>query len=189
MKDNLEIFFNTPWKLFHEILMYLFKPFVLIYLEMNGVKIGKGSKFYGFPKIYKHRNSLIKIGDNFECRSWWFSNPLGVNHPTIICTWQEGAQIKIGDGVGVTGGSIVAAKNITIGNRVLIGVNSTIIDTDFHPVNSRNRRYQKVGIKCLPVEIGNNVFIGMNSIVLKGVKVSNDEIVPAGNVLVAGRKI
>lgn len=182
MKNNLEIIFNSPWKLTNEILMYLIKPFVLMYLKLNGVEMGKGSKFYGFPKIFKTRGSSIKIGSNFEARSWWFSNPLGINHPLIISTWSRDARIVIGDDVGVSGGSIVASEAITIGDRVLIGANSTIIDTDFHPTKG-NKRYTQKGVKTKPVVVGDDVFIGMNAIILKGAKIKMDSIVSAGDVV------
>jgi acetyltransferase-like isoleucine patch superfamily enzyme len=183
MKKYLEVALNSPWKLTNEICMYLIKPFVLTYLKIKGVSIGKNSKFYGFPRIFKTKRSTIKIGDNFECRSWWFSNPLGINHPVIICTWAKNAKIKIGDDVGISGGSIVAAKNIEIEDEILIGANSTIIDTDFHPLESSRRRYLIKNIKSRPVKIGKNVFIGMDCIILKGVTIPNNAIVPAGSVV------
>ena len=179
----IEIIINSPWKLTNEVLMYLIKPFVFIYLKVNGVKIGKGFKFYGMPKVFRTRGSKIIIGKNFESRNWWFSNPLGVNHPLILCTWSKNAEIIIGDDVGVSGGSIVANTQVTIGNRVLIGANSTIIDTDFHPTVGINKRYSKEGVKSKEVVVGNDVFIGMNAVILKGVEIENQRIVPAGVVL------
>ena len=168
--------------IFLNILMRLFTPFVYLYLRIIGVKIGKGAKFYGFPLVYKSPNSKILIGDRFECRSWWFSNPLGLNHPVILCTWQKGAKLEIGDDVGVSGGSIVAASEVKIGDRVLIGANSTIIDTDFHPTTG-NKRYAKENIKSKKVYIGSDSFIGMHSTILKGVNLIKDSIVPAGGVI------
>jgi acetyltransferase-like isoleucine patch superfamily enzyme len=98
--------------------------------------LGANYKFYGLPKVFRHRGSKIEIGNRFENRNVWYSNPLGINHPIIICTWDNGTEIKIGNDVGISGGSIVAAKKIEIGNGTIIGVNTTIIDTDFHPVDS-----------------------------------------------------
>ena len=163
--------------------MYLIKPFVWSYLRIHGVKIGSGAKFYGFPKIFKSPDTSIEIGNNFEARSWWFSNPLGINHPVIICTWKRRAKIKIGNDVGISGGTITAAGSITIGDRVLIGANSTIIDTDFHPTKGTNKRYSTKNIKSKPVQIGSDVFIGMNSTILKGVNINDDQIIPAGDVV------
>lgn len=173
---------NTSWKLTNEILMYLIKPFVFIYLKLKGVEIDTGSKFYGFPKIFKHRTSKIVIGKNFEARSWWFSNPLGINHPVMICTWDNNAVIEIGDNVGISGGSIVAAKKIKIGDGTIIGANSIVADTNFHPTKGQ-RRYSKENINSSPIEIGENVFIGMNVIILKGNNIKNDSIIPAGEVV------
>lgn len=183
MRDNTEVV-NTPWKIFLELKMYFFGIFLIIYLKLvKRVEISPPFKFYGAPKVFKHRKSRIVIGKRFENRNWWDSNPLGVNHPTILCTWNKGAEIKIGDDVGISGGSIVASKSIKIGDGTLIGANCTIIDTDFHPVRSKSRRYDKEDIRSAPIKIGRNVFIGMNSIILKGVVISDNKIVPAGSVV------
>jgi len=173
----------SPWKFSNEILMYVIKPFVNFYIFISGTSIGKGSKFYGAPKIFKHGDSKIRIGNNFECRNWWFSNPLGINHPTIFCTWKRGAKIIIGNDVGLSGTSIVASEKIEIGSGTLIGANCTIIDSDFHPIKSVARRYDKKNVKSKPIKIGKNVFIGMNVTILKGVHVPDNKVIPAGSVL------
>lgn len=173
---------DTPWKLKYELAMYLIKPIVTFYLFIKGVRIGKGSKFYGFPKIFKTRGSKIIIGDNFEARSWRFSNPLGINHPVILCTWSKDAQIIIGDDVGISGGSIVSSKKITIGNGTIIGANSVIADTNFHPLKGKIR-YSKENIGVEEVMIGENVFVGMNATILKGCRIKSDSIIGAGEVV------
>ena len=171
------------WKVLNELKMYGLKPFVWVYLKLKGVNIGPGAKSYGMPRILKFRDSQIKIGARFENRNWWDSNPLGINHPTIICTWARGAKITIGRDVGISGGSLVATKSITIGDGTLIGANSLIIDSDFHPLKSRKRRYAKKGVRSAPIKIGKNVFIGTNCTILKGAVIPNNAIVPAGAVV------
>jgi acetyltransferase-like isoleucine patch superfamily enzyme len=183
MREHIQIAINSPWKAFNELAMYLIKPFVYFYLYVHGVKIGKNAKFYGFPKVMRYRGSKITIGDNFEDRNWKYSNPLGINHATILCTWSKNATIRIGNDVGISGGSIVAKESIEIGDGTLVGANSTIIDNDFHPVKSMSRRYDKEGVKAFPVKIGDNVFIGMNSSILKGSIVSDNSVIPAGNII------
>jgi acetyltransferase-like isoleucine patch superfamily enzyme len=174
---------DTPWKAVLEIKRILYHPFVVLYLKLNGVKLGKNTKWYGFPLINRHRSSEIIIGDRVEVRNWKDSNPLGVIHPLILTTWSKNSKIIIGNDVGISGGSICSAVSINIGKGTLVGANSTIIDTDFHPIKSKSRRYDKKNVKSIPVQIGSNSFIGMNSIILKGVKLADNFVVPAGSVV------
>lgn len=188
MENNFEQALNTPWKLVNEFFMFLYKPFVCLYLILTGVNVGKGNKFYGFPKVMRCRGSKMIIGNHFECRNGHFSNPLGINHPLILCTWKKDARIKIGNDVGISGGSIVASDNIEIGDGAIIGANCTIIDTDFHPIKSMARRYDKENIRSKMVKIGKNVFIGMNCLILKGANIPDNAVIPAGSVVRADQK-
>jgi len=166
------------------------KPFAWFYLKiLCRVKIKEDYKLYGLPQVFRHRKSRIEIGKRFENKNWWDSNPLGIDHPTIICTWTSAASIKIGNDVGISGGSIVSAEGIEIGDGTLIGANSTIIDTDFHPIQSLKRRYDKKNIKSKGVLIGKNVFIGANCIILKGSVIPDNSIVPAGSVVRSNTKL
>jgi len=174
---------DTPWKIIPEILQILVSYYAGFILRLNGIGIGQHAKFYGLPKIQKHRQSEIIIGDNFENRNWWDSNPLGINHPLILTTWAANARIVIGNDVGISGGSICAAAGIQIGDGTIIGANCTIIDTDFHPLKSENRRYSRQNIRTVPVLIGKNVFIGTGCIILKGAIIPDNTIVPAGSVI------
>jgi len=114
--------------------------------------------------------------------SAFYSGP-GINHPVVLRTLSADANITIGNDVGISGGGIVAAKEVVIGNNVLMGANVFITDTDFHPKTSSNRRYSQENIEVSPVRIGNNVFIGMDSIILKGVSIGDNSIVGAGSVV------
>jgi acetyltransferase-like isoleucine patch superfamily enzyme len=189
IKSNLASTIETPWKAVSELLMYAVKPLAWIYLKMFcGVKIGKGYKFYGLPRVFRYRKSRIVIGECFENMNRWDSNPIGINHPTIICTWSSNAIIKIGNDVGISGGSMVAAKNIEIGDETLIGANTIIIDTDFHPLESLKRRYETNNVRSKGIVIGKNVFIGASCIILKGSKIPDNAIVPAGSVVRSNTK-
>jgi len=181
--DNLKAGLDTPWKIVPEILQIFISHYVKLILRISGVGIGRQGKFYGVPKIHRHRQSSITIGDNFENRNWWDSNPLGINHSLILTTWEANANIVIGNDVGVSGGSICAASGIIIGDGTLIGANCTIIDTDFHPLKSNNRRYSRKNIRTAPILIGKNVFIGTGCIILKGVVIPDNTVVPAGSVI------
>lgn len=174
---------NKPWLLTNEIRMALNLPISLITLIINKVKITPPFRFYGSPTILRHRKSKIIIGKNFENRNWFNSNPLGISHPTILSTLSSNAEIRIGDHVGISGGSIVSASRIEIGDFTMIGSNCEIIDTDFHALSPQNRRYSKKNITSKPIKIGKNVFIGTNSIILHGVNIGDNSIIGAGSIV------
>ena len=125
----------------------------------------------------------MRFGGHLQLRSTLRSNPLGPYHPVILCTWQPGAVLEVGDRFGMTGGTICAAERVTIGNNVIMGANSTIIDTDFHLLYSQVRRLRVRDVGTAPVMIEDDVFIGMNCIILKGVRIGCGSIVGAGSVI------
>ena len=126
----------------------------------------------------------MRFGAALELRSSVRANPLGANHPVILCTWQDGALLGVGDHFGMTGGSIIAAERITIGNNVIVGANSTIMDTDFHSVCPEVRSQHPQNAKTAPVLIEDDVFIGMNCLILKGVKIGHGAVIGAGSVVI-----
>lgn len=181
--NELNHAFLTPWKVWNVIYTYITFPKAYLCLRLNGVKWGKGWRIIGAPIILKHRQSVIKIGPGLNLRSSMISNPLGINHPVILCTWQSGARLIIGDDFGMTGGVICCAESITIGKRVAIGANTTITDTDFHPLDPIERWKNPAGGKTAPVVIEDDVFIGMNCLILKGVTIGRGSVIGAGSVV------
>lgn len=83
----------------------------------------------------------------------------------------------------MTGGSICAAERIAIGDRVTIGANCTIVDTDFHPLDPLARRWRPAEAHTAPVTIEDDVFIGMNCLILRGVTIGRNSVVGAGSVV------
>jgi acetyltransferase-like isoleucine patch superfamily enzyme len=98
---------------------------------------------------------------------------------------REGAVLDIGADTGISGASICAAVSVKIGQKVLIGANVTIADTDFHAINPAGRRHNKNHdeIASRPVLIGDNVFIGAGSYILKGVTIGENSIIGANSVV------
>jgi len=176
-------FQNTPWKITNELLRRLLFPYIRLFFAVNGIQWENNWKILGVPIIQKHRLSLIRIGPGLGLRSTTRSNPLGPNHPVILCTWKSGAVIEIGKNFAMTGGALVAAKRITIGNDVNLGANSTVIDTDFHPLDPIERRLNPQDAEAAPININDDVFIGMNCLILKGVTIGQNSIIGAGSVV------
>lgn len=61
----------------------------------------------------------------------------------------------------------------------------TIIDTDFHPIHSTNRRYAEMpfGEPEDEIFIGQNVFLGTSVIILRSTNIGNNCVIGAGSVL------
>jgi acetyltransferase-like isoleucine patch superfamily enzyme len=145
--------------------------------------LGNKVEIFGFPIISIQKGAKIQIGkENRFCSQSYFSEP-GVNHPVVIRLLKKDARLIIGDYVGISGGGISVEKKVVIGSNVLMGANSFISDTDFHPIDPENRRFSREKVKRASVVIGDNVFLGMNSIVLKGVTIGENSIIAAGSVV------
>lgn len=183
MRTPIASIVDTPWKLWNELCRWLVYPSVRLTFVSQGIAWGKHWRIYGVPIIQRHRRSYIRVGDDLQLRSTLRSNPLGANHPVMLITWQAGAVIEIGSHYGMTGGTICAARQVTIGQRVAVGANSTISDTDFHPLDPEARRMHLSAARTAPIIIGDDVFVGMNCLILKGVTVGSGSVIGAGSVV------
>lgn len=170
-----------PWKAGNELRRLLLLP--CAWWALRGVEVGGGWRCYGLPIIQRHRQSEIVVGRRMNLRSNARSNPLGPNHPVIISTRRAKARLTIGDDFGMTGGSLVCDERISIGDRVWVGANTIIADTDFHPLQAKRRIEAPLDAKTAPVSIGDDVFIGMNTLILKGVTIGAGAVIGAGSVL------
>ena len=150
---------------------------------MRGVSLGKQCRFFGMPSIYRFRGSRIEIGPGVEMRSSRKSNVLGLAHSVILTTLARDAVIEIGEGVGLSGTTICAARRITVGAFSIVGADTLITDTDHHAIAGDRYRYSDEGVQTAPVHIGNNVFIGARSIILKGTRIDDNAVVGAGAVV------
>jgi acetyltransferase-like isoleucine patch superfamily enzyme len=182
-RESLKAAMDTPWKAINEIRRLLWTPFIWSYFALHGVAWGSHWSVYGTPLIQRHRGSQIAIGHDFEMRNWFGANPLGVIHRCILATWSADAKIQIGNGVGMTGATLCAQTRILIGDHVNIGANSTITDTDFHPLAGRGSGPGTSSAVASPVVIEGDNFIGMHVLILKGSHIGKGAVIGAGSVV------
>ena len=151
--------------------------FNLFYIK----KLGNRIKIFGYPLLKIECGSKIIFGQRVIMISdEYFSEP-GINHLCIIRVGKN-AKLKIGDDVGMSGVTICVQNEVSIGNQVLLGSNVLITDSDFHPIESQNRRYATLTV-AHKVVISDNVFIGMNVMILKGVTIGCNSIIGAGSIV------
>ncbi len=183
LKDYRAIFFYA---------LFLFKKFIVFQLInqivhficiLKEVKIGKNTKFNGFPNIHRYPNSSITIGSGCTFNSSRYSLSIGLNQPCSFVTLNENAKIIFGDNSGASGLKIAARSTVKIGNNVLIGAGCIMLDNDAHNSNL-TKRVQKI-IPARPIIIEDNVFVGLECVILKGVKIGKNTVIGARSVVIS----
>lgn len=145
--------------------------------------VGENFEVYGSMQIHIAKKAIVKIERNVVFKNHTKFNYVGISRPSsiFIC---DGATLIIGENSGFSGVSIFVAEFIKIGSYCNIGGNTSIWDTDFHPLNAEMRKINDLSkVNTGPVTIGNDVFIGGNSIILKGVSIGDRAIIGAGSVV------
>lgn len=106
------------------------------------------------------------------------------NRTQIVLT--PGANLIIGNHVGMTSVSIFCKKSIYIGDYVNIGAGTMIIDSNFHSTDWKMRENRIEDVKSAidsPIKIDHHVFIGARCIIMKGVTIGSRSIISAGSVV------
>jgi len=151
---------------------------VRAYIEAKwwNVEIDDNCWFDGRAHFKRHPGSRITIGAGCRFNSSPASNAAGMNHPCIISTLKESAEIEIGSGCGFSGTAIVCATKIVLGENVRCGANTLIIDTDGHADDPR-------ATADAPIVIEKGVWLGLNVTVLKGVTIGEGTLVGANSLV------
>lgn len=152
-----------------------------IFLWINKVDIGTHITVIGaIPEIQINKSyKSFHIGDYVKFYSY---NDAGWSSKCSFWV-REGAILEIGNNSGFNGTLIYASNHIYIGNNVNVGGGSRIFDTDFHPLDYKDRRKSLKMTQTAPIIIEDDVFIGADCIILKGVTIGARSIIAAGSVV------
>lgn len=183
MTDRLHQVLQKPWRITNEMRRLLAYPYIRCAFAYHGISWGKRWRILGMPIVQRHRSSEIILGNELSIRSWPRTNPLVPHHPVVFATRKPGAVIRVGDNCGFSGTTFVADERIELGNRVQIGSNASLVDTDFHPLTPEERARDFNAGAAAPIEVNDKVFIGMDSLILKGVTIGQGSVVGAGSVV------
>lgn len=167
-------FFNLATSFKKSVIHHLYTQLGRAKFRMAGVRLGKNVSFNGKIYLSRFKQSTIKIGNNCTFNAHDLFHTRGTSR-CIIRTYTDSALIEIGDNSGFSGVSINASRSIRIGENVMVGTGSAIVDNDDHP--------ERLGIDSIAVVIGDNVFIGMRCIIMKGVTIGNNAVIGAGNIV------
>ncbi len=175
-------FFKLLFKYRIKCNILLFNRLIHFLCYIKKVKIGHNVRFNGFPVVRRFPDSRITIGNNCLFNSSKNSIIVGLQRPCTFFTLMKGSEIIFGDNSGASGSTIVAVSSIRVGNNVLIGANSTIVDNDFHSSDPSQRTQDEIPAK--PIVIEDNVFLGFNCMILKGVTIGENSVIGANSVVI-----
>lgn len=138
------------------------------------------------------KTERIKIGfgevgifDKHRSRSIWqvsgtveFKGKAKIGHGSKISV---SGKLIIGSGFCMTAeSSIVAQKEISFGNNVLVSWDALIMDTDFHDIFDEKGQLLNAP---MPIRIGDNVWIGCRTLILKGIHIADGVVVAAASTI------
>ena len=149
-----------------------------------------GSPHLFFPEARISNSSgdprCIRIGANTAIRG-------------TLLTFPQGGQITIGDWCYVGHRSeIWSADSVTIGDRVLIAHDVSIVDTTAHArdAEARHEHYRRIlagdrldrlddvpGVESSPIVIEDDVWISFGVKILRGVRIGRESVVAAGSIV------
>lgn len=149
----------------------------------NGVRCGS-FRTSGVPYVMVARGGRLSIGKNFTMNNGAKGNPIGCFQPCTL--WVDrGAEIVIGDNVGISQTALISHCKIEVQSNVKIGGGTCVYTTDFHSLDAGIRASGE-DMKhrvCRPVTICEGAFVGAHCIILKGVTIGEKSIVGAGSVV------
>lgn len=190
MTDTDAVIDRSLWARFRRRFFWYMPPwwkFWSLYVRLHGVKVGKRLEAYGRPDILRFPDSSIELGDDVMLNSSRRMYASLLCAPTKLATLQPGAQIRIGNRVGISGSAIAARSHtIEIGDDTIIASSCTIFDSDWHHSYAEARWRvpgSELDILDADVHIHRNVWIGFGSIILKGVTIGENSIIGAGSVV------
>jgi len=149
------------------------------------VRLGSESRIAG-PDAFKRFFSKCDVGLSLGDR-----------------TCADGVRFAIGESGRILVGAdcylddciLLAEQEIRIGHHVIIGWNTTISDSDFHPLAPAERVLDAIALSpagggrprpaiiCRPVTIGDDVYIGPACTILKGVEIGSGAYIEPGSVV------
>lgn len=171
--------------------MLIAKVYHLIWKYYNRlifkVKCNKiGNNLWAINRVLLQNNGgYISIGDNCSIISQSTTyNPIVSNVSTSIAV-NPGAELYIGNSVGISSTFIWSHKSIIIGDRATIGAMCLIVDSDCHSLNYKDRGTKRdlEHKKDSPIVIGEDTLIGTRTIIMKGVTIGARSVIGAGSVV------
>ena len=164
-----------------KLLLYLFFwPINQITWLFQGIPLNRITA-YGF--LFINNSGKIDLKDNIIINSNKFANMIGGDVRSTI-TVSKGGHLFIGANVQLSNSTIYCCEKIIIEDFVMVGGGCKIWDTDFHPLDIKQRKINpNENSKSRPIHIKKYAFIGADCLILKGVTIGENSVIGAGSVV------
>ena len=153
--------------------------------RVQDVRLGNACRIEGTVYLRLAESARVEIGNNVHVVGGYGINRIGGNAACCLAAG-DGAELRIGDGAGISNSCLWAMERIEIGAHANIGAGCVILDHDAHSLDALQRRDYAIDSQNIakdPVVIGEDVLLGARCIVLKGVHIGDRSIVGAGSVV------
>lgn len=151
------------------------------------VRVGPGTVITGehaFRRLRSGRDPALVVGRDCDLDQVQFSYGLD-------------GYIEIGDLCVFSNAIFMCEQEIRVGDRVVLGWNTYLADSDFHPVDGLARIEDTIAcsppgaardlprpkVRHAPVRIGDDVWVGPACTILKGVHIGDGAFVEPGSVV------
>ena len=144
-----------------------------------------GNNLWAINRVYvENRGGVFELGNDCRILSEPYFNPL-IGNAICSIVVNRGAELIIGNDVGMSSTTIWCHDKIIIGDNTTIGEMTLILDSDCHSLNYEDRWSERdmLNKKNSPVHIGKDVLIGTRVIILKGVTIGDRAVIAAGAVV------
>jgi acetyltransferase-like isoleucine patch superfamily enzyme len=151
----------------------------------SNVRVGPGTLITGelaFKRFQSRESLALALGS--QCTMDGVHFDLGIK-----------GKVRVGDFCYFTNAVLLCELEMQIGNYVVIGWNTTLADTDFHPIAPAERIADAIACSPLgkghprptitprPIIIEDNVWIGPNATILKGVRIGAGAWIEPGSLI------
>jgi len=147
------------------------------------IHIQTGVRVISRPRVRVSSGAEIHIGERAVLNSSPVSYHTAMPSRVTLIADRADAVIRIGPDCRLNGATIHAQSGVTVGARVLMAAGSTILDTNGHPLEPRDRNLHRDEPR--PVTVEDDVWIGLCAVVLPGSHVGRGSVIGA-NAVVSG---
>ncbi len=150
----------------------------------RGLQVAPTVRAVGRPDIRLAPGARIDLATGVVLNSSPAQYHAGMFSRVTLIADKSGATLSIGEDTRINGAIIHAQSSVSIGRRVLVAAQATILDSNGHVTSPPESRLTQRDVPR-PVVIEDDVWIGLGAVILPGTHIGRGSIIGA-NAVAAG---